>query len=181
MGSSPYGTSPMSSFTPGCSPPVGSAPKSFPHFQHPSHALLEANGFKQQKYVSITCISSIGSMAYQESWLACCCFCVWISALIGTIWDLWTILFSCIWILPDWFLGYLDLTHRFDHWHELHVDCWPILGGCRYARYFKRCLTERKHLGIGCSEVRLHSVLCCSFKVIMSCSVEVSLLSKGTS
>jgi la-related protein 1 len=67
MGSSPYGTSPMSSFTPGCSPPVGSAPKSFPHFQHPSHALLEANGFKQQKYVSITCISSIGSMAYQES------------------------------------------------------------------------------------------------------------------
>ncbi|CAM6047643.1 unnamed protein product [Sphagnum compactum] len=70
MGSSPYGTSPMSSFTPGCSPPVGSAPKSFPHFQHPSHALLEANGFKQQKY----------------------------------------------------------------------------------ARYFKRCLTERKHLGIGCSE-----------------------------
>jgi la-related protein 1 len=99
MGSSPYGTSPMSSFTPGCSPPVGSAPKSFPHFQHPSHALLEANGFKQQKY----------------------------------------------------------------------------------ARYFKRCLTERKHLGIGCSEVRLHSVLCYSFKVIMSCSVEVSLLSKGTS
>jgi hypothetical protein len=48
-------------------PPVGSAPKSFPHFQHPSHALLEANGFKQQKYVSITCISSIGSMAYHES------------------------------------------------------------------------------------------------------------------
>jgi la-related protein 1 len=67
MGSSPYGTSPMSSFTPGCSPPVGSAPKSFPHFQHPSHALLEANGFKQQKYVSITCISSIASMAYHES------------------------------------------------------------------------------------------------------------------
>ncbi|CAK9883186.1 unnamed protein product [Sphagnum jensenii] len=70
MGSSPYGMSPMSSFTPGCSPPVGSAPKSFPHFQHPSHALLEDNGFKQQKY----------------------------------------------------------------------------------AKYYKRCLTERKRMGIGCSE-----------------------------
>ncbi|XP_065861546.1 la-related protein 1A [Euphorbia lathyris] len=34
----------------GSSPPVGSMPKSFPHFQHPSHQLLEENGFKQQKY-----------------------------------------------------------------------------------------------------------------------------------
>ncbi|XP_015973451.1 la-related protein 1A isoform X3 [Arachis duranensis] len=33
------------------SPPVGSMPKSFPPFQHPSHQLLEENGFKQQKYV----------------------------------------------------------------------------------------------------------------------------------
>jgi len=31
------------------SPPVGSMPKSFPPFQHPSHQLLEENGFKQQK------------------------------------------------------------------------------------------------------------------------------------
>ncbi|XP_022752836.1 la-related protein 1A isoform X2 [Durio zibethinus] len=31
------------------SPPVGSLPKSFPPFQHPSHQLLEENGFKQQK------------------------------------------------------------------------------------------------------------------------------------
>ncbi|KAE9596276.1 putative winged helix-turn-helix DNA-binding domain-containing protein [Lupinus albus] len=35
----------------GCSPPVGSVPKSFPTFQHPSHQLLEENGFKQQKYL----------------------------------------------------------------------------------------------------------------------------------
>jgi len=49
MGSSPFGTSP-GGFMPGSSPPVGSVPKSFPHFQHPSHALLEDNGFKQQKY-----------------------------------------------------------------------------------------------------------------------------------
>ncbi|WCJ27544.1 LA RNA-binding protein [Euphorbia peplus] len=34
----------------GSSPPVGSMPKSFPHFQHPSHQLLEENGFKHQKY-----------------------------------------------------------------------------------------------------------------------------------
>ncbi|KAF7815523.1 la-related protein 1A [Senna tora] len=34
----------------GSSPPVGSLPKSFPPFQHPSHQLLEENGFKQQKY-----------------------------------------------------------------------------------------------------------------------------------
>ncbi|KAF3455221.1 hypothetical protein FNV43_RR05669 [Rhamnella rubrinervis] len=34
----------------GSSPPVGSMPKSFPAFQHPSHQLLEENGFKQQKY-----------------------------------------------------------------------------------------------------------------------------------
>uniref|UniRef100_A0A9I9D9F6 HTH La-type RNA-binding domain-containing protein n=1 Tax=Cucumis melo TaxID=3656 RepID=A0A9I9D9F6_CUCME len=33
----------------GNSPPVGSLPKSFPPFQHPSHQLLEENGFKQQK------------------------------------------------------------------------------------------------------------------------------------
>ncbi|KAI4373625.1 hypothetical protein MLD38_011731 [Melastoma candidum] len=32
------------------SPPVGSMPKSFPPFQHPSHQLLEENGFKRQKY-----------------------------------------------------------------------------------------------------------------------------------
>ncbi|KFK26365.1 hypothetical protein AALP_AA8G239200 [Arabis alpina] len=35
----------------GSSPPVGSLPKSFPPFQHPSHQLLEENGFKQQKYL----------------------------------------------------------------------------------------------------------------------------------
>ncbi|CAN8244259.1 unnamed protein product [Cochlearia groenlandica] len=34
----------------GSSPPVGSLPKSFPPFQHPSHQLLEENGFKQEKY-----------------------------------------------------------------------------------------------------------------------------------
>ncbi|GMI92095.1 hypothetical protein HRI_002878800 [Hibiscus trionum] len=33
------------------SPPVGSLPKSFPPFQHPSHKLLEESGFKQQKYL----------------------------------------------------------------------------------------------------------------------------------
>ncbi|CAL9046197.1 unnamed protein product [Musa banksii] len=33
------------------SPPVGSMPKSFPPFQHPSHRLLEENQFKQQKYL----------------------------------------------------------------------------------------------------------------------------------
>ncbi|KAL0735362.1 hypothetical protein Bca4012_011572 [Brassica carinata] len=35
----------------GSSSPVGSLPKSFPHFQHPSHQLLEENGFKQEKYL----------------------------------------------------------------------------------------------------------------------------------
>ncbi|KAL7174478.1 hypothetical protein ACSBR2_033682 [Camellia fascicularis] len=35
----------------GNSPPVGSMPKPFPPFQHPSHQLLEENGFKQQKYL----------------------------------------------------------------------------------------------------------------------------------
>ncbi|XP_047319719.1 la-related protein 1A-like [Impatiens glandulifera] len=35
----------------GCSPPVDSMPKSFPPFQHPSHQLLEENGFKHQKYL----------------------------------------------------------------------------------------------------------------------------------
>ncbi|XP_041998139.1 la-related protein 1A-like [Salvia splendens] len=34
----------------GSSPPVGSEPKPFPPFQHPSHKLLEENGFKQQLY-----------------------------------------------------------------------------------------------------------------------------------
>ncbi|KAL3653288.1 hypothetical protein CASFOL_002969 [Castilleja foliolosa] len=34
----------------GSSPPVGSAPKSFQPFKHPSHKLLEENGFKQQLY-----------------------------------------------------------------------------------------------------------------------------------
>ncbi|XP_038986931.1 la-related protein 1A-like isoform X2 [Phoenix dactylifera] len=35
----------------GSSPPVGSMPKPFPPFQHPSHQLLEENEFKQQKYL----------------------------------------------------------------------------------------------------------------------------------
>ncbi|CAN0898660.1 La-related protein 1A [Linum grandiflorum] len=35
----------------GSSPPVGCTPKSLPPFQHPSHQLLEENGFKQQKYM----------------------------------------------------------------------------------------------------------------------------------
>ncbi|KAK6925511.1 La-type HTH domain [Dillenia turbinata] len=35
----------------GSSPPVGSLPKPFPPFQHPSHQLLEENGFRQQKYL----------------------------------------------------------------------------------------------------------------------------------
>ncbi|XP_068658863.1 la-related protein 1A-like isoform X2 [Aristolochia californica] len=35
----------------GSSPPVGSMPKPFPAFQHPSHQLLEENGFRQQKYL----------------------------------------------------------------------------------------------------------------------------------
>ncbi|CAA2968364.1 Hypothetical predicted protein [Olea europaea subsp. europaea] len=35
---------------PGSSPPVGSMPKPFPPFKHPSHKLLEENGFKQQLY-----------------------------------------------------------------------------------------------------------------------------------
>lgn len=45
LGSSPHGG------VSGSSPPVGSMPKSFPPFQHPSHQLLEENGFKQQKYL----------------------------------------------------------------------------------------------------------------------------------
>ncbi|KAL2316929.1 hypothetical protein Fmac_030805 [Flemingia macrophylla] len=52
-GSSPhgglYGSSPHGGLS--GSPPVGSLPKSFPPFQHPSHQLLEENGFKQQKYL----------------------------------------------------------------------------------------------------------------------------------
>ncbi|XP_058093433.1 la-related protein 1A-like [Magnolia sinica] len=35
----------------GSNPPVGSMPKPFPPFQHPSHQLLEENGYRQQKYV----------------------------------------------------------------------------------------------------------------------------------
>ncbi|KAA8550052.1 hypothetical protein F0562_001736 [Nyssa sinensis] len=35
----------------GSSPPVGSIPNPFPPFQHPSHQLLEENGFRQQKYL----------------------------------------------------------------------------------------------------------------------------------
>nr|GMD71416.1 la-related protein 1A [Ipomoea batatas] len=34
----------------GSSPPVGSMPKPFPPFQHPSHKLLQENGFTQQLY-----------------------------------------------------------------------------------------------------------------------------------
>ncbi|XP_052209933.1 la-related protein 1A isoform X2 [Diospyros lotus] len=45
LSSSPHGN------LPGNSPPVGSLPKSFPPFQHPSHRLLEENGFTQQLYV----------------------------------------------------------------------------------------------------------------------------------
>ncbi|ONK67449.1 uncharacterized protein A4U43_C05F150 [Asparagus officinalis] len=44
LSASPHG------FPSGSSPPVGSIPKSFPPFQHPSHTLLEENKFKQQKY-----------------------------------------------------------------------------------------------------------------------------------
>lgn len=51
FGSSPHGTMLASGSGQSNSPPVGSLPKSFPHFQHPSHALLENNGFKQQKYL----------------------------------------------------------------------------------------------------------------------------------
>lgn len=48
--SSKLGASPHSCLS-GSSPPVGSMPKPFPPFQHPSHQLLEENGFRQQKYV----------------------------------------------------------------------------------------------------------------------------------
>ncbi|KAI3725258.1 hypothetical protein L1987_65039 [Smallanthus sonchifolius] len=48
--SSKLGVSPHGVFTSG-SLPVGSMPKPFPPFQHPSHQLLEENGFRQQKYV----------------------------------------------------------------------------------------------------------------------------------
>ncbi|KAL3518809.1 hypothetical protein ACH5RR_021398 [Cinchona calisaya] len=44
LGASPHGKCSVGS------PPVGSVPKSFPAFQHPSHQLLEENGFKQQLY-----------------------------------------------------------------------------------------------------------------------------------
>eukprot|EP01018_Ginkgo_biloba_P038086 Gb_28833 [translate_table: standard] len=50
LGSSPHGMYLGSGMFAGSSP-VGSMPKSFPHFQHPSHELLEDNGFKQQKYL----------------------------------------------------------------------------------------------------------------------------------
>lgn len=43
LGASPHG------ILSGSSPPVGSLPKPFPPFQHPSHQLLEENGFRQQK------------------------------------------------------------------------------------------------------------------------------------
>ncbi|OVA04276.1 Protein of unknown function DM15 [Macleaya cordata] len=44
----------------GSSPPVGSMPKPFPPFRHPSHQLLEENGFKQEKYQKFykRCLSS---------------------------------------------------------------------------------------------------------------------------
>jgi len=48
--SSKLSASPQGNLTAG-SPPVGSIPKPFPPFQHPSHQLLEENGFKQQKYM----------------------------------------------------------------------------------------------------------------------------------
>ncbi|KAF2324141.1 hypothetical protein GH714_008072 [Hevea brasiliensis] len=48
--SSKLSASPHSTLS-GSSPPVGSMPKSFLPFQHPSHQLLEENGFKQQKYL----------------------------------------------------------------------------------------------------------------------------------
>nr|XP_016438038.1 PREDICTED: la-related protein 1A-like [Nicotiana tabacum] len=41
--------SPHSNFA-SSSPPVGSMPKPFPPFQHPSHKLLQENGFTQQLY-----------------------------------------------------------------------------------------------------------------------------------
>ncbi|KAF8403534.1 hypothetical protein HHK36_011638 [Tetracentron sinense] len=43
----------------GSSPLVGSMPKPFPPFQHPSHQLLEESGFRQQKYLKFhkRCIS----------------------------------------------------------------------------------------------------------------------------
>lgn len=48
--SSKLSSSPHSNLS-GSSPPVGSLPKPFPPFQHPSHQLLEENGFRQQKYM----------------------------------------------------------------------------------------------------------------------------------
>ncbi|KAL6527856.1 hypothetical protein OROMI_029667 [Orobanche minor] len=47
--SSKLSASPQSNLL-GSSPPVGSVPKPFPSFQHPSHKLLQENGFKQQLY-----------------------------------------------------------------------------------------------------------------------------------
>lgn len=51
LASSPHGSCLGSGCFAGSSSPVGSMPKSFPPFQHPSHELLEDNGFKQQKYL----------------------------------------------------------------------------------------------------------------------------------
>eukprot|EP00262_Sarcandra_glabra_P007006 TRINITY_DN19565_c0_g1_i1.p1 TRINITY_DN19565_c0_g1~~TRINITY_DN19565_c0_g1_i1.p1 ORF type:complete len:1048 (+),score=188.56 TRINITY_DN19565_c0_g1_i1:248-3391(+) len=54
FGSTPpesHGLTKLSASPLGSSPPVGSMPKPFPPFQHPSHRLLEENGFKQQMYL----------------------------------------------------------------------------------------------------------------------------------
>lgn len=48
--STKFSASPHCVFS-GSSPPAGSMPKPFPPFQHPSHKLLEQNGFRQQKYI----------------------------------------------------------------------------------------------------------------------------------
>ncbi|KAL8480084.1 hypothetical protein ACS0TY_026861 [Phlomoides rotata] len=46
---SKLGASPQTNLS-GSSPPVDSVPKPFPPFRHPSHKLLDENGFKQQLY-----------------------------------------------------------------------------------------------------------------------------------
>lgn len=40
---------------------------------------------------------------------------------------------------------------------------------CRYAKYYKRCLVERKRVGIGCSEARF-------FTLISICSIILSVI-----